>query len=135
MPTHKKYFLLEKTVSRVKKRGVLLLEDVLDLLDVYGDVVLQAVEALEYGRAYQLNFGRKYKVDLFVGNHDYYIIIPEKYYCGCMSKYVAASSKRSICYHLIAYKLLDALKKIKILFFDEEDFFRVIDELKYKRVI
>lgn len=127
--------MLEKVILRVRKRGVLLLDDVLDLLDVYGPVVLQAVEALEYGRGYQLKFGRRYKVDLFVGDHDYYILIPEKYYCGCMSKYAAALSKRNICYHLIAYKLLGALKRIKILSFNEKDFFGIIDELKYRSII
>lgn len=135
MKPPKKYLMLEKIASRVRNRGVLLLEDVLELSKEYGDAALQAVNALEYGRALQLKFGRKYRVNVFVGNHDYYIIIPEKYYCGCMSKYVAAITKRSICYHLIAYKLLDALKKVEILSFDEDDFFWIIDELKYKRDI
>ncbi len=128
-----KYTLLEKTISRIKKRGIIILDDILDLVEVYGEDMLRAVEALEYGRAYQLDFNHKYKVNIFVGNHDYYIIIPENYYCGCMSKYATSSLRREICYHLIAYMFLDALKKVKVISFDEKDFFNVIDELKYKK--
>lgn len=125
--------LLERVVSRVKRRKTILLEDLLDLLEKYGESTVQAITALEYGRAYRLKFGEKYKVDVFVGNHDYYIIIPEIYYCGCMSKYLVAMVKRSVCYHLIAFKLLDALGKVRDLSFDEEDFLSVMNELKYKK--
>ena len=135
MKARRKYLTLEKVVSRVRNRGLLLLEDVLELLNEYEEVALQAINALEYGRALRLKFGNRYIVNVFVGNHDYYIIIPEIYYCGCISKYVAATTKRSICYHLIAYKLLDALKKVETIMFEEDDFLWIIDELKYKRVI
>ena len=125
---------LKRITSKIRKKHIFTLDIALDLIDEYDDVAVQAIDALEVGRAYKIRFGRLYQVKLFVGNRDYYIIIPEVNYCGCMSKYTVGMPKRSLCYHLIAFKIMDSLGLIEELFFDESDFRWIIDELKYKKL-
>jgi predicted nucleic acid-binding Zn finger protein len=127
------YLNLRNLFYKVRKNGFISIDIALDLLARYDDVALQALSSLDRGRAYRIRFGRLFTVNIFVGNRDYYIVIPESSYCGCISKYTVGIIKRKICYHIIAFGLLDALGLVKELYFDRSDFRWVMDELKYKR--
>ncbi len=125
---------LNKVVSRIKRTGVFTIDIAMDLIDEYGSIAVQAIEALKDGRGYKIRFGRSFQIKFFVGNRDYYVIFPETGYCGCISKYAVSAVERSLCYHIITYKVLDALGSVKELSFDKEDFRWVVDELKYKKL-
>ena len=125
---------LNSIISKIKRGRVTTIDVVLDLIDEFGHVAIQALDALEEGRAYKIRFGRAYNVSFFVGNRDYYIILPETGYCGCISKYAVGAVERSLCYHFIAFKLMESLGIVKELSFEKRDFRWVIDELKYKKI-
>jgi predicted nucleic acid-binding Zn finger protein len=125
---------LIRIFSNIKRRKIFTLDDYLDLYSIVKDVGLQTLEALEDNRAFKLFFGRRYRVAFFVGNRDNYIQIPETFYCGCMSKYPANLQLREICYHIITYRILEALGKLVYLYLEEKDFNIIIDELIYHRL-
>ena len=125
---------LNKILSKIKRSRVTTIDIFLDLIDEFGHVAIQAIDALEEGRAYKIRFGRTYNVTFYVGNRDYYIIFPETGYCGCISKYAVGALERSLCYHFIAFKLAESLGLVKELSFEKRDFRWVVDELKYKKI-
>ncbi|MEM0057211.1 MAG: hypothetical protein QXH96_01880 [Candidatus Geothermarchaeota archaeon] len=121
-----------KVYKEIKSRGVMLIDDVLNLYESHGDSLINALDIFGIdGCALELKFGNHYIARLFIGRRDNYIVMPDVKYCSCISKQFFM--KRDIeCYHIVGYKLLKSLNKVRRIKLKERELLKVMRLLREK---
>ena len=106
--------MLCDVLSIIKKNNQLSLSVILSLSERFGDLIPKALKVLRYNRAKKIFFPPSPLVlHIVIGHSREYMLMPEVWYCSCKTLYFKSLiSKSWICYHLLAYKIGEALNNI-----------------------
>lgn len=125
-------FVMSDEVYRgIKDRNVILIDDILSLCETYGDSLINALDVLTMdGCALKLEFGNRYVARLFVGRRDNYVIMPDVKYCSCISKRPLLATRDVECYHIVGYRLLRSLNRVRRIKLKEHELLKVMRLLR-----
>ncbi|NIM44873.1 MAG: hypothetical protein GTN80_03450 [Nitrososphaeria archaeon] len=123
--------ILYETEEAIRSRGYLTLKILNRVIDTYGERFERAWEALRKGMVKKYRFvPGPGEVSFIVGNTKEYLLIPEAWYCSCRGTY-SRRRNESLCYHLLAYKLAEALGLVELVEMNVQHYDTLINELKY----
>ena len=121
MKTAKEIKVLEKVCSEAKTEKKLTEEQYAQLSEAFGSQFSKAWETVQEKRVKKYVFSPSGRVVwIVVGREREYQIMPAAGFCSCDDFYFRVMDREaSICYHLIAQKLAEALEEYDLI--EEED--------------
>jgi predicted nucleic acid-binding Zn finger protein len=121
MKTAKEIKVLEKVCSEAKTKGEITDEHLAQLSEAFGQQFTKAWETVQEKRVKKYVFSPSNRIVwIVVGREKEYQIMPAAGFCSCDDFYFRVMDREaSICYHLIAQKIADALEEYDMI--DEED--------------
>ncbi len=124
---------LAKIVEKIKEDGRLSLETMTELADAFGESFHKALKTVREQRVKRYCFTPgPLETVIVVGHEREYLLIPEVWYCGCRAFYPRGLKEAPICYHMLAYKLAEALDIVEEVEMEVESYEAILDELKYR---
>jgi len=122
--------ILAKIIDNIKRRGYITIEDALTIEDITGYKFSRILDEIKRGRAKEYLFKPSgIRIYFYTGRDKEYLILPEVWFCSCMSKHPSNLLRRRVCYHLIVFWLARVLNKITTYTVDDNDYSWIIDEL------
>jgi predicted nucleic acid-binding Zn finger protein len=123
---------LSSIVEKIREDGRLSIEAMTELADAFGDGFQKALAAVREGRVKRYHFTPgPMEAAIVVGHEREYLLMPEVWYCGCKALYPKGLREGPICYHMLAYKLAEALDVVEEVEMEAESYEAILDELKY----
>jgi len=109
--------LIENICNDAKKLGQLTEKQKKLLLNIFGKRCENALKALEEGAVKKYVFEPSLRVVwIVVGKEKDYQVLPEANYCSCDDFYYRViDGNTTVCYHLLAQKLSEALNKYEVI--------------------
>jgi len=117
-------------LEKIEKRGFLTSEDEKELENIFGKRAERALTLVFLRRVKKYVFQPSGRIIwIVVGRSREYIVIPESEFCMC-DNYLFSflRGERSLCIHLIAQKVADALKEYEEIKETDEYYFTLLDE-------
>ena len=124
---------LKELLEGVRRDRRLSIDAMVRLVEGFGESFFKALETVREGRVKKYRFTPGPLVIHTVGGSKReYIILPDVWYCSCKGFYPRRLHERTaICYHLLAYKLAEALGLVREEELDVDRYDSFLSELKY----
>jgi predicted nucleic acid-binding Zn finger protein len=122
---------LNKIFGRIYKTKLILIEDAFKIEELTNYTMEKLLTDARSHRAKRYIFQPSgIEVNFYTGREKEYLILPNVWYCSCMSQYPSNMMKRRVCYHLLVYMICDALGLIDNYNVEDEYFQLIMQELK-----
>jgi predicted nucleic acid-binding Zn finger protein len=111
----------------------LTIEIIVKLADAFGEKFFKALETVRGRRVKRYKFvPGPLEIATVIGSKREYLLLPDVWYCSCKGLYPRRLQERlSICYHLLAYKLAEALDLVQKMEMEADRYDDFLSELKY----
>ncbi|PCN50882.1 hypothetical protein B6U99_02110 [Candidatus Geothermarchaeota archaeon ex4572_27] len=121
---------LVKVIERIGSRGYITVDDALAIERCTGYSFSRILDEVAEGRAKEYVFRPSgSRLYFYTGREKEYLLLPEVWYCSCMSRHPSNLLRRRICHHLIAHWIARALGRIRAYEADDEDYSWIVEEL------
>jgi predicted nucleic acid-binding Zn finger protein len=122
---------LEDIISSIRRRRYISLDDAVRIEELTGYKMARIIDEIRRGRAKQYIFKpSNVRIPFFTGRDKEYLILPSVWYCSCISRYPINLLRRRVCYHLLVWRIAEALGKLKTYIVEDEKYGWILDELK-----
>jgi predicted nucleic acid-binding Zn finger protein len=124
--------VFNEAYERIKSEKRIRVGDADRLLRLFGDRFTKALQALEEGRVRKHVFSPSGRlIWTVVGEEREYQILPLATFCSCNDFYFRVlSHEASLCYHLLAQKIAEALDRYVLLAGDDGDYTTLLSVLR-----
>ena len=122
------------SMDEIRRDKRLTIEGMVKLIETFGDRFFKAFDTVKEERVKRYRFvPGPLETVVVVGSKREYLLLPDVWYCSCKGLYPRRFRERaSICYHLLAYKLAEALDLVEEVEMEAEIYNSILDELKYR---
>lgn len=122
---------LEKILKRIKKHKFISIDDALQIEELTRYKISKILDEIRSRRAKKYIFRpSNIIINFYTGRDKEYLILPEVWFCSCLSAHPSNLLRRRVCYHLLVYKISEALDMIENYEVEDENYEWIINELK-----
>ncbi len=116
--------------ERIRKRGLIVSEDLEEVKHLFGDRADRALELVSSSRVKKYRFSPSDAVRwTVVGREGEYLVLPSAVYCSCDDFYYSfMKGERPICSHIMAQRLAEATGDYREFVEEDRDFSKLVGE-------